>query len=120
MSKKIYKKSIIATFTVYFALISIANYFISGYSQQLLIYFLFTIILVVLFYFLDFRKWLQKAKDNDLDVTLNIYGGLLKGLLCISIYFEIINLDYDFIKIYILILGIYYLIIHTYRIIKRA
>ena len=106
-SKKNVKKSIYGTFILFFAIVSCVSIFNYGFDQQFIIYFSLLILSIILFYFLELKDIIKKAKDNELNIIVQPNNQLIIGLLCVSIYLNIIELDSGMVKLLILFLGLY-------------
>ena len=114
-SKKNVKKSIYGTFILFFVIVSCVSIFNYGFDQQFIIYFSLLIFSIILFYFLELKDIIKKAKDNELNITVQPNNQLIIGLLCVSIYLNIIELDSGMVKLLILFYGIICLVIFFYN-----
>ena len=114
-SKKNVKKSIYGTFILFFVIVSCVSIFNYGFDQQFIIYFSLLILSIILFYFLELKDIIKKAKDNELNITVQPNNQLIIGLLCVSIYLNIIELDSGMVKLLILFYGIICLVIFFYN-----
>jgi len=114
-SKKIVKKSIYGTFILFSVIISCVSIFNYGFDQQFIIYFSLLILSIILFYFLELKDIIKEAKDNNLNITVQPNNQLIVGLLCVSLYFNIIELDSGMVKLLILFCGIIYLVMFFYN-----
>jgi len=114
-SKKIVKKSIYGTFILFSVIISCVSIFNYGFDQQFIIYFSLLILSIILFYFLELKDIIKEAKDNNLNITVQPNNQLIVGLLCVSLYFNIIELDSGMVKLLILFCGIICLVMFFYN-----
>ena len=114
-SKKNVKKSIYGTFILFFVIVSCVSIFNYGFDQQFIIYFSLLILSIILFYFLELKDIIKEAKDNNLNITVQPNNQLIVGLLCVSLYFNIIELDSGMVKLLILFCGIIYLVMFFYN-----
>jgi len=114
-SKKNVKKSIYGTFLLFFMIISVVSIINYGFDQQFIIYLSLLILSIILFYFLELKKVMKKAKDDDLNITIQPNNQLIIGLLCVSLYLNIIELDSGMVKLLVLFYGIICLVVFFYN-----
>ena len=113
---EINKSSVLSQIVGYTFLGTIILIFDKGLSLVTLYFFISFIVCIILTYIYDIRPTIEKYKDSDDDVDANInyqpiilffpshQYQLLIGLLCISLYFNLFNIE--LLKNFFLIYGI--------------